>query len=80
MVPGITGLVVAGNDTRALTDAMRFLAEDHERRVLMGTEARKFALRGRLSASVQFATVFGADSDWAWMTDEREAAPAGVVG
>jgi glycosyltransferase involved in cell wall biosynthesis len=79
MVPGITGLVVAGNDTHALTEAMRFLAEDHERRVLMGMEARKFALRGRLSASVQFATVFGADSNWAWMTDEREAAPAGVA-
>jgi glycosyltransferase involved in cell wall biosynthesis len=77
IVPGITGLVVPGDNRQALAEAMRFLAEDDERRYLMGIEAREFALRGRLSASTQFSTVFGADTDWGWMRDEQRATPVG---
>ena len=71
MLDGITGLVVPSNDCGALVRAMSFLSEDHQTRCLMGLEAREFAVRGSLSASTQFSTLFGAHSDWDWATDER---------
>lgn len=70
MVNGITGLVIPSNDGPALVRAMSFLSEDHQTRCLMGLEAREFAVRGDLSATTQFSTLFGARSGWDWATSD----------
>jgi glycosyltransferase involved in cell wall biosynthesis len=68
MLDGITGLVVPSNDRGALVRAMPFLSEDHQTRCLMGLEAREFAVRGSLSVSTQFSTLFGAPGAALWPT------------
>jgi glycosyltransferase involved in cell wall biosynthesis len=73
MVPGETGVVVAANDKKDLIRAMRILSEDHEHRTRMGLAAREFAVRGALPPSLQFATLFGGDVDWAWAEQQVEA-------
>jgi glycosyltransferase involved in cell wall biosynthesis len=70
MLNGITGLVVPSNDQAALAKATSFLSEDHQTRYLMGLEAREFVLRGSISATTQFSTLFGGSGDWGWATDE----------
>ena len=42
----------------------------------MGLEAREFALRGNLSATTQFSTLFGAKSDWDWAAGDGDPSPA----
>jgi glycosyltransferase involved in cell wall biosynthesis len=76
MLDGITGLVLPGNDREAFIRAMSFVSEDHHTRFLMGLEAREFAVRGILSASTQFSTLFGAESEWDWIADDPSAAGA----
>ena len=75
MLDGVTGLVVPGDDFHSLLNAMSFMAEDHQRRCLMGMEAREFALRGKLSGSLQFATLFGGTTRWSWVEDEQRTEP-----
>jgi glycosyltransferase involved in cell wall biosynthesis len=72
MLDGVTGLVVKSDDRDALVRAMAFLSEDHQTRCLMGLEAREFAVQGTLSASIQFSTLFGAESEWGWAADQRK--------
>jgi glycosyltransferase involved in cell wall biosynthesis len=68
MVPGETGLVVAANNKEDLIRAMSTLSDDHEQRSRMGLAAREFAVGGALPPSLQFATLFGEEADWAWAT------------
>jgi glycosyltransferase involved in cell wall biosynthesis len=59
LLAGRSGLVVSGNDTGALTEAMRFMIERSETRDIMSRAAREFAILGRMETSEQFSTFFG---------------------
>jgi len=54
---GNTGLVVRGNDRRALLDAMTALLDDPGRLALMGVQARRYVLANQLPIEHQFETV-----------------------
>jgi glycosyltransferase involved in cell wall biosynthesis len=63
VLPGRSGLVISGNDTGALTEAMRFLVERPEIRRALGFAAREFTLDGKLNPAEQFSTFFEASTD-----------------
>jgi glycosyltransferase involved in cell wall biosynthesis len=74
ILPDRSGLIVPGHDVAALRDAMATLVQYPALREAMGQEARSFALRGKLSSSEQFSTLFGPTVDRS--RAKRELQPA----